>query len=112
MVEIFECIVANGDGYGVSISDGTPTPYIRYCDVFGMTSGLYAPPLPDYTGYYGNISADPMFCKPSEDDYRLDESSPCATGGSGGSYIGAFGVGCGSTPVRETSWGAIKAEWR
>ena len=64
-------------------------------------------------GVEGNISADPLFCDPGGDDFRLQEGSPC-----GPDYnpdcglIGAWPVGCGGTPSEATSWGALKALFR
>ncbi len=109
---IEECIISSGTGYGIDASDVAAVPLIMFCDVHGMSSGLYADPIPDVTGYYGNISADPLFCDTMANDFHLYELSPCATAGPGGSLIGAFGVGCSGTVVEQRSWGAIKAMYR
>ncbi len=109
---IEECIISNGTGYGIDASNVAAVPLILFCDVHGMSSGTYADPIPDMTGYYGNISADPLFCDTMANDFRLYELSPCATGGPGGAYIGAFDVGCSGTVVEQRSWGAIKAMYR
>ena len=66
----------------------------------------------------GNISADPLFCAPSANDYSIASESPCAPEHSGGcGLIGALDVGCVFTAVpqgnrEETSWGAIKKMFR
>ena len=44
----------------------------------GSLSYCCATPLPSGSG---NISADPMFKAPRQDDYRLDVGSPCINAG-------------------------------
>ncbi len=109
---IEKCIVSSGVGYGIDASNVAAVPLILFCDVYGMSSGAYADPIPDLTGYYGNISVDPLFCDTMANDFHLYELSPCATGGPSGAYIGAFDVGCSGTVVEQKSWGAIKAMYR
>jgi hypothetical protein len=57
---------------------------------------------PDYDGgatpHPTNLSTDPWFCDPTNEDFSLSAISPCATSGSDGNYMGAFPVGC-SFPV-------------
>lgn len=68
-----------------------------------------------------SFDADPLFCLPldcgaapsADGDYSLHADSPCLPGGNGcGVRIGAETEGCGATPVREASWGGIKAMFR
>ena len=60
-----------------------------------------------------NFSTDPLFCDPDADVFTLRQDSPLAAPGPDGcGAIGAFGVGCGPTPVRAESWGRIKARFR
>jgi hypothetical protein len=88
---------------------------------------LYLPPMPDvdYNDVWGNgqnywsvipgahdISANPMFCEPSADNYFLDSLSPCYKTGEMNTDMGALGVGCGASSVEPASWGAIKAMYR
>ena len=69
--------------------------------------------MADQYGIRGNISADPLFCAPGEDDFRLQEGSPCAPDYNPDcGLIGAWPVGCGGTPTEETSWGSLKALYR
>ena len=59
-----------------------------------------------------NIESDPLFCD-SPDDVSLQLCSPCVGAAHDETDIGAWGVGCEcSTPVLETSWGAIKSGYR
>ncbi len=63
-----------------------------------------------------NFSADPQFCGAAGDNYFLQGDSPCAAGqsplGAQCGLVGALPVGCGTTPVEEKTWGAIKALYR
>ncbi len=48
----------------------------------------------------GNINADPLFCNPETDDYRIEEASPCAPSNNEcGVLIGALDIGCTATDV-------------
>jgi hypothetical protein len=63
----------------------------------------------------GDFSQDPLLCDPSVGDVGLREGSPCLPGIHGGvecGLIGAQGVGCGIVPIRETTWGMLKALYR
>jgi hypothetical protein len=64
----------------------------------------------------GNFSADPLFCGAEIGDYTLDAASPCLPGNHPGGMdcglIGARGLGCGATPVAETTWGRVRALFR
>ncbi len=65
----------------------------------------------------GNFGRDPEFCDSVRGDYRLRESSPLTGPFNDPAHanceapIGAFGAGCGSTPVGKGSWGSIKARY-
>lgn len=82
-------------------------------DIIDNAGGDWVDCVEGQKGVNGNISADPLFCNLAQDDLRLDESSPCAPGNSGGcGLIGAHGVGCGTTAVSPTTWGRLKSMWR
>ncbi|MEZ5064759.1 MAG: right-handed parallel beta-helix repeat-containing protein [bacterium] len=60
-----------------------------------------------------DFSADPLFCDPESDDYRLHSNSLCApdqnpTCG----QVGAWPVACGSVSIESLSWGRIKGAYR
>ncbi len=57
-----------------------------------------------------NIAADPQFCGPTDGDFQIAATSPCANGNSpaGCGQIGEFGVGCGDTRVQTLTWGRVK----
>ena len=51
----------------------------------------------------GNINAYPLFCESDNGVvYKLAENSACASSGQGGSYMGAFPVGCAAILSTET----------
>jgi hypothetical protein len=91
---------------------------LRCCD-------LYANEGDDYSGWSGapdNFSADPCFCDPDNDDYRLAADSWCLPGhhpwDGCEDLVGAFGEGCpavgceGPVAVEGHSWSAVKARFR
>jgi hypothetical protein len=104
---ITNCILANGmDGPAVAGGPCTAT----CTDVFGNPGGDWVGPLSGQNGVNGNISLDPQFCDPLNDDFTLSESSPCAPAHSGAcGLIGAHDVACGVSAVEPTTWGRVKA---
>jgi len=48
---------------------------------------------------YYNISLDPLFCDPTNEDFSLAETSPLIGAGENGENIGALGIGCTETAV-------------
>jgi hypothetical protein len=82
------------------------------CDLFGNKGGNWVGSIADQLGVNGNIAADPLFCDPEADILTLDRDSPCAPGQSGCGLMGAWDVGCGTTPAEGRTWGAIKALYR
>ncbi|NIO27667.1 MAG: T9SS type A sorting domain-containing protein [Candidatus Latescibacteria bacterium] len=96
--EIHNCIIAygeiapTGDGGGIYNANNASIPAISCCDVYGNALNNYAGNLPDQTGLNGNISVDPLFCDPANDNYYLFSNSPCLYGPCG--RMGALGQGC------------------
>ena len=85
------------------------------CNVFGNTSGDYTYSIESQYGINGIICEDPLFCELANDEFTLDSDSPCAPFSDPNpecDLIGAWPVGCGSTPTTSVTWGAVKALFR
>ncbi len=111
---ITNCLVAfNENGPGIEAYRVEDFPTITCCDVYGHTDGNYdCVNLPDQTGVGGNISVDPLFCEEPHDVYFVDAASPClAANNDCGVLMGVNGEGCDS-PVKNTTWGVLKAMYR
>ncbi len=104
-------IAFNERGPAIVCEDGTSHPLLVCCDVYGNAGGDWIGCIADQFGVDGNICDDPLFCAPAEDDFTLDDCSPCAPQEPCG-LIGAWPVGCGMTPVTPVSWGEIKSRFR
>jgi len=85
-------IIANSlNGGGIVCEDESSNPTISYCDTWNNATGNYYGCTPGE----GCISADPLFCDPSSDNYYLNRVSPCLGSGQGGVNMGALDIGCG-----------------
>jgi hypothetical protein len=103
-------IIAFSVGEAIGCGGSRRPPILVCCDIFGNAGGDWAGCIADQSGTNGNISADPLFCDPENGDFRLDRDSPCAPEENPDcGLIGAWPIGCGSTPVESTTWGALKA---
>ena len=114
-VDVVSSIIAFGyKGTAVECySDVSVT--LTCCDVYMNEYGDWCGCIEDQSGVNGNISADPLFCWHANPLKRhmLHADSPCAPENSPGcDGVGAFGVGCESTPVENVSWGSLKARFR
>lgn len=85
-----------GDGIFAYHDPGHDSNVTVACsDAFANVEENYGGTLEDQTGLNGNISADPMFCDPANDDFRLAGSSPCLPQNNDcGVLMGAKGAGC------------------
>ena len=85
------------------------------CDIYGNAGGDWVGTIAGQLGQDGNICEDPLFCDPENGDFTLHCTSPCAPftpPNTECDLIGAWPIGCGGTPVVESTWGAIKAMFR
>ncbi|MFZ1948289.1 MAG: right-handed parallel beta-helix repeat-containing protein [bacterium] len=106
---------------GVEQGPGNPAVLVRNCifwynrtyDISGVSVwNVECCDITDLGGWqYDCFSADPLFCDPIHDNYRLDCRSPCVNV-PGYGRVGAYGVGCGPSSVEPVTWGAIKAMYR
>jgi predicted outer membrane repeat protein len=62
------------------------------CDVYGNAGGDYVDCLAGQNGINGNFSADPIFCNPGIEDFRVRFCSPCLDA-PGCGLVGAHGLG-------------------
>ena len=109
-VEMSNCIVTfNRGGAGVEVlSDGVVT--LECCDLFGNEGGDWVGGIATQADARGNLCLDPLFCGT---ELMLHADSPCAPEQNPAcGLIGAWPVGCGSSPVLQTTWGALKATYR
>ncbi len=106
------CIIAfSAVGEAVYCDEAGSTPSLYCCDLYGNAGGDWVGCIADQYGANGNFSEDPLFCGDLNPDepYTLHASSPCSPDSNPEcGLLGAWGVGCGLTPVQATSWGAIK----
>ncbi|MCK4546467.1 MAG: right-handed parallel beta-helix repeat-containing protein [Candidatus Eisenbacteria sp.] len=92
-------IIAFTRSASVAYCDGTSNATLTCCDVYGNEGGDWVGCFADQYGINGNISEDPLFCDPENDDYRLQPGSPCAPFSEPNpecDLIGALPVGCGA----------------
>jgi len=103
-------IVAFGEaGEALRLAAGAEAE-LRCCDLYGNDGGDWVGGIEDQLGMNGNLADDPLFCGPGSGDLALDCLSPCAAENNPEcGQIGAWPVGCGPTPVTETTWGVIKS---
>ncbi|MEZ4655786.1 MAG: FlgD immunoglobulin-like domain containing protein, partial [Candidatus Eisenbacteria bacterium] len=105
-------ILATGDGAALSFSPPVfDPPAIGCTDIWGNTGGDWTSPIADQLGVDGNISADPLFCVPTNADYTLASASPCLeeNQSSGCPTMGAFpDAGC-DVPASAPSEGSEDA---
>ena len=113
-VTIERSIIAFNGGPSVGcLFDGTVS--LACCGVFGNTGSDWPDCIADQQGTNNNASADPLFCgaENPEEPWTLSADSPYAPANSAcGELVGAWGVGCGVTPVDVISWGRVKATYQ
>ncbi|MBN1795948.1 MAG: right-handed parallel beta-helix repeat-containing protein [Sedimentisphaerales bacterium] len=74
-------IALHQNAFGIYNIDGMPAPLIRYNNVWGNGNGNYNSVIGDQTGINGNISKDPCFTNPDNDDFHINYNSPCINTG-------------------------------
>jgi hypothetical protein len=114
--DIVNCSITFSRHYCVPmVCEGSSDATLMCCDIYGNPHGDWVGCIGDQYGINGNISEDPLFCDPQNYDLTLQACSPCAPftlPNPECDQIGAWPVGCGGTPVTETTWGGIKAMFR
>jgi predicted outer membrane repeat protein len=85
-------------GIGGAVSDSYNTITASCCDIYGNVGG--PGDAAGWIGSDGNFAADPAFCDTANNDFHLNDYSPCAdTLGCG--LVGADTVGCGQSNITE-----------
>ncbi len=109
IVELNYCTIANNQGSGILLRDGSNMNISN--SIYWFNEPFVLNNNPDYeldtmyisysnieNGYegegLGNISDNPLFCNLSIFDYSLAVNSPCIAAGEGQSNIGALSIGC------------------
>jgi len=110
---ISNCVFAFGTVGRAIDCDTQCHPTLTCCDIFGNHGGNWVGVIADQQGTAGNLCADPLFCDPFAGDLHIELGSPCAPDANPEcGLIGLLGVGCGSTPIQQCSWGRAKALFR
>jgi hypothetical protein len=97
-------IAFSPSGKSIYCYDAGSTPVLSCCDVYGNAGGDWVGCIAGQSGMSGNISLDPLFCDAVNEDYRLQDSSPCAPFSPPNpqcDLIGAWPTGCGGSGVAE-----------
>jgi hypothetical protein len=109
--DLDHAIVAFQSGGAAVLCEGGAVT-LACCDLFGSSGGDWVECIAAQSGQSGNLAVDPGFCDAAGFDFTLHESSPCGPGNPTCGLMGAWPVGCGPTPVEDTSWGALKDRFR
>ena len=107
-------IVFSPEGQACHYDVGS-TPLLTCCDLYGNFAGDWIGSLSAMLGIDGNIAADPLFCADephAQQDWTIANVSPCAAEQSACGLIGAWDVGCTTTPMAPATWGGVKARYR
>jgi hypothetical protein len=87
------CIIGFSENGRAISCEGELVPVLTCCDLYGNDDGDWVGRIADQYGVSGNISEDPLFCDPDDNDFYLSPGSPCLDAGECGT-IGAYGE-CG-----------------
>jgi hypothetical protein len=110
-LDMTNSIVALTPGHVVGCHQGS-NAVLACCDLYHNGEN-WTGCIADQLGVNGNISVDPLFCDAPGGDLTLESASPCAPENNPEcGQIGAWPVGCGSTPAQSVTWGALKMLFR
>jgi predicted outer membrane repeat protein len=106
-------IAFSTEGAAVACMDAEDSPTLTCCDLYGNVGGDWIDCIEGQDAGDGNISADPLFVDPENNDFHLTTGSPCAAFSPPNDTCDLIGAWPGSdTPVNRSSWGEIKAIYR
>ena len=89
------------------------TAILSCCDVYGNEGGDWTGLIAGQLGLYGNISLDPLICNASQQDFHLQEGSPCAPASPPHpqcGLVGAWEVGCNPSGIDDPAQPVV--DWR
>jgi hypothetical protein len=94
---IANAIISHSPSGGAIFCVGESTPALSCTNIFGNAGGDWTDCISAQYGLSGNISQDPSFCDPANEDLTLHADSPCAPfmpPNEECDLIGAWPVGC------------------
>jgi hypothetical protein len=107
-LEVYGNLIAFNSGCGITCRDNVQTvlgPNLLWQNTVSDLGSVCPPEWAEI-----QIIADPLFCGPGVDDYRVASDSPALTGEE---VMGAFDKpGCGPVAVHKITWGRIKTLYR
>ncbi|MBD3236469.1 MAG: hypothetical protein GF330_07185 [Candidatus Eisenbacteria bacterium] len=110
------CILAFGEeSVAFACVAGVCEPTLACCDIYGNEGGDWTGCIADQLGVDGNIRLDPLLCDAGNQDFTLEDCSPCTPFSPPNAecdLIGAHPVGCGGSPATSASWGRVKSLFR
>jgi hypothetical protein len=89
-------------GIAISCYDGSSIPSLSCCNLYGNADGDWTGEIAGQLGTFDNISADPLFCDAENEDFTLEDGSPCAPANSPCGRMGSKPVAC-ATYVEPTA---------
>ncbi len=113
-VEVSNCLAVGNSGVGTVSCDGGDIS-VECCNFYDNSFEDWFGCVQDELGTRNNFSEDPLFCD-EPNSLAIRDDSPCAPDSEYGEecgLIGALPVSCMRlTPIVETSWGRVKADFR
>lgn len=113
-VPILERVIITGStsGAGIQSKVGVFQPELRCTDLYGNAGGDWVGNISNQRYLRNNMFADPRYCDLGQDDLTLAKNSPCAPENTPCGGLGAFGVACDESPVKDETWGGLRGRYR
>jgi predicted outer membrane repeat protein len=111
--QVYRTLLAFNLGGAVVFGASSLALVFECSDMYGNMGGDWPSPYSGQLGQNGNMAVDPQYCSSTPDgdrNWTLQSDSPCALAACG--VMGAWPVGCATSPTDPLSWGAIKATFR
>jgi len=111
---LIQCIIAYSQNSSTIYCAAGGSASLSCCNLYANYGGDWVGCIAGQAGVNGNISEDPLFCDIDNDNFLLDEISPCATEQNPEcGRIGALPVGCSNygTIIIDIEPDSIMAPW-